>query len=215
MNSLIKSIVGGAIGGVIGAVVWAMIAYQLHVEVGYVAWGVGVLVGVLARVGAGDDANSFTGAAAAIIAIASLSAGKYATVSIMVDDMAAQVSNEMPPLDDEMLMVCLADDVVAEYEQQGRAVNWPEGMDIESATEEADYPKDVWAEAKRRWDDGGPSYQATYRDYVQQRAAHDFQAAIAGVKDEGFFASFSPFDLLFFGLAVVSAYGIASGAGGE
>ena len=76
-------------------------------------------------------------------------------------------------------------------------------------------PKDVWAEAKGRWDRGGPSWQSQYREYAEQKIALNMKDAIAAAKEEGFMASFNAFDILFFGLAVVSAYGIASGAGGD
>lgn len=215
MNSLVKAIIGGAIGGAIGAAVWAIVAYQFNYEIGYIAWGVGVLVGILARVGAGDDVGQTTGVAAAVIAIAAVCAGKYAAVSVAVDDVVSKASANFGTLSDDNLKVFLAHEIVDEFEGQGRTLNWPEGMSAEDAEAEGDFPPEVWAEVASRWDNGGPSWQASYRDYAQQTIAHNVQAFASAFKSEGFLQSFSPFDLLFFALAVVSAYGIASGAGGE
>ena len=215
MNSLVKAIIGGAIGGAIGAAVWAIVAYQFNYEIGYIAWGVGVLVGILARVGAGDDVGQTTGVAAAVIAIAAVCAGKYAAVSAAVDDVVREVNTHVGTMADDDLKIFLADEIVAEFEGQGRTLNWPEGMSVEDATDPEDYPPEVWAEVTSRWENGGPSWQASCREYAQQKIAYDVQAFAATIKGEGFLQSFSPFDFLFFALAVASAYGIASGVGGD
>ena len=40
---------GGLVGGAIGAAIWAGIVYAIHVEIGWLAWGVGALVGLGVR----------------------------------------------------------------------------------------------------------------------------------------------------------------------
>ena len=159
--------------------------------------------------------SPLTGGIAAIIAIASVSAGKYAAVSVALDDAVAKIAPQLEQMSDELVLSYLADEVVAEFQQKGKAVNWPEGVQPEFAETEAEYPADVWAEAKARWDHNGSEWQAQYRDYQIQKRAYEFQAVVGQARGEGFIASFSLFDVLFFGLAVMTAFGVASGAGGE
>jgi hypothetical protein len=72
----ISAILSAGIGGSIGAVIWGAIAYFAHAEVGYVAWGVGGLVGFCVRMGAGDMDEGIAGFIAAGGAVVSILAGK-------------------------------------------------------------------------------------------------------------------------------------------
>ncbi|HEY4261587.1 MAG TPA: hypothetical protein VGM98_15565 [Schlesneria sp.] len=72
----ISAILSAGIGGGIGAVIWGAIAYFAHAEVGYVAWGVGGLVGFCVRMGAGDMDEGIAGFIAAGGAVISILAGK-------------------------------------------------------------------------------------------------------------------------------------------
>ncbi|MDB5344924.1 MAG: hypothetical protein JWP89_3301 [Schlesneria sp.] len=72
----ISAILSAGIGGSIGAVIWGAIAYFAHAEVGYVAWGVGGLVGFCVRMGAGDMDEGIAGFIAAGGAVISILAGK-------------------------------------------------------------------------------------------------------------------------------------------
>ena len=44
----VRGIVGAVIGALAGALVWGALTYFLKIEVGYVAWGIGGVVGFLA-----------------------------------------------------------------------------------------------------------------------------------------------------------------------
>jgi hypothetical protein len=72
----ISAFLSAGIGGSIGAVIWGAIAYFAHAEVGYVAWGVGGLVGFCVRMGAGDMDEGIAGFIAAGGAVVSILAGK-------------------------------------------------------------------------------------------------------------------------------------------
>lgn len=72
------SIIGAIVGGLAGALVWGAIAKFLQIEVGYVAWGVGLAVGFLSYAfGCRGIAN---GVLCAFIALASIYAGKVLAV---------------------------------------------------------------------------------------------------------------------------------------
>src|SRR5688572_20530849 len=71
-------IIGAIVGGVAGALVWGAIAKFLQIEVGYVAWGVGLAVGFLSYAFGGRGVVN--GVLCAFIALASIYAGKVLAV---------------------------------------------------------------------------------------------------------------------------------------
>ena len=73
-----KAIVFGIAAGVLGAIVWAAIAHFAQVEIGYVAWAIGGLVGVAACLGGGGGASN--GILCAVITLVSIFAGKMLAV---------------------------------------------------------------------------------------------------------------------------------------
>ncbi len=108
-------------------------------------------------------------------------------------------------------LVSLADDVVYDFESRGRVVAWPPAMSIEIAMHETHYPADVWAEAVRRWDAMSNQEQESYKAYITR----DIEPGLAfgeflGILGGGFSQSFSLFDILWVGLAVVTAYKIGA-----
>jgi hypothetical protein len=214
MGALVKSIVAGVIGGAIGAAVWAVIAYQAHVEIGWIAWGIGVLVGIAVRLGAGNDVGPMTGGIAAIIAAASVAGGKYAAVSAFVDDAAVEFGAMVANASDDEIFLVLVDDIAVEFANQGKPMTWPEGMDYDSAMELEEYPKEVVAEARARWDRADEAWRDQFREYARGKMKQGSEQLAAALREEGFIASFGLLDVVFFLLAVASAYGIGSGTSG-
>jgi hypothetical protein len=209
---LVGSIVGAAIGGGIGAAIWAAICYNINYEIGWIAWGVGILAGFGAAIGSRGHTGLLTGGIAVVVAILAILAGKYITIDMTVNDIAKQVAREMEVTEDNAIAV-IARGIAAEHENAGRTVNWPQDINPDYAFEEDEFPEAIWKDAKGRWARLPETSRADYRD-----AAHrDQQRFIADVaeyaKGEGFIHMFSLFDILFFGLAIVSAAGI--GAGGS
>lgn len=71
------------LGAVVGALVWGGIAHATGYEIGYVAWGIGALIGGLGRgVGGGGQMN---GIVCALFALASIFVGKMLAVKWAVD----------------------------------------------------------------------------------------------------------------------------------
>lgn len=214
MGNLLRGIIGGVIGGAIGAAAWAAVSYSTNYELGILAWVVGVLVGIGCAIGFRGDQNEFSGGVAAVIAIAAILAGKYAAVHFVVVDIMRNNSGSMQVTDDD-LKVSLADQLVEEYEQGGKPVKWPEGMDVETASSQADYPPDLWADMLTRWAQLTPQEIEQRRAWItrnQKDALASFQSEIAR---EGFFSTFSFFDIIWAILAIGSAYKIGSGEEGN
>ena len=213
---MIKGMIGGLIGGAIGAAVWAAVGFYTGHENGWIACLVGALVGFLTGVLAGDDASPLTGAAAAIIAVAAIAAGKYAWIHIYVSKASAKMHSEYR-VTDEIAMVAIADQVVEEWEKSSKPMKWPDGKSSDEAEVEADYPKEVWSDAKARWDAMQPGQRDTYKKDLEENHHAVMDEVLATVQAEAFKRSFDLFDIIFAALAVASAFKLGSGdlTGGE
>lgn len=214
-----RAVIGGLVGGAIGALLWAGVVVFTGYEVGWIAWGVGGLVGFGVAKGNEDGGRSSTaaGTLAVVIAVLAIVAGKYAGIqSIMPsdDEITAMFMADFER--EEYLISYVADEVVAEYVSQGRNVDWPSGTIPAQAAYEEDYPADVWAEAESRWVARSERERADFRSAREaetvaslEESMPEIRAAIAG---GGLAGSFTPMDLIFFGLAMVTAFGVGSGA---
>ncbi len=211
---MIKGLAGAAIGGLAGALVWTLIGYFLNVEVGWIAWGIGALVGFGMAKGAEESTNTMTGVIAAVIALVTIAGGKYAVVYLQVDKALAEA---MASADSQLTMddvkVALADQVVEEFTQEGKKVEWAEGMTLETAESQADYPKDVWAEADKRFT-GMPEADRDAMLASMKESQAEFMAVFAEeFRSQGFKDSLSPWDALWAILALGTAFKLGSGAG--
>lgn len=215
MNT-IGGIIGGLIGGLVGALIWAGVSYWTGYEIGWIAWGIGGLVGLGCVKGAKGG-----GVPVAVIAVAitilSLVGGKYAAIEFVL---AGEVGNKdefiqtaIDELDDEELVISyLADEIVELRSSRGETVEWPEGVNPVEATEQADYPPDIWVEAEAEWQQMTAEDRATYRDGLSEQIRVNVNAWYEEVSMIGFMDSFGLMDLIFFGLAVVTAFQIAAKA---
>lgn len=73
----------GLVGGAIGAAVWGGIVYATQHEIGWIAWGLGLLVGFCVRLASANHHDGFLpGIVAAIISVGSICAGKFLAASL-------------------------------------------------------------------------------------------------------------------------------------
>lgn len=216
MGTMTRCSIAALVSGAIAAAVWSGITYATGMEIGWIAWGVGLVVGIAVRMAAGGTDGVGPGTIAVIGAVLALIAGKYAAVHLMVrHELGDVVSSEAMNYTAEDMKVSLADDIVGEWEEAGKKVVWPTGKSLEDASSQADYPPDVWAAAVARWDAMKPAEQEAQ---IQERK--DAMAMVSGmlqdeITEQGFKSSFSPIDLLFFGLAVVTSFKVGSGMSAE
>ncbi len=77
-----KAITGAFAGAVVGAIVWAVVAATANVEIGYIAWGIGLAVGLGAKFGGSEGQKA--GVICAVLALASIFAGKMFTVDYAI-----------------------------------------------------------------------------------------------------------------------------------
>ena len=210
MAAFAKWVIAGAIGGAAGAAIWALISYAANAEIGWIAWGIGFVVGVCVRVAAGEQHEGFLpGITAASIAILSVIAGKYMAVSYAVS--AVNLGQADVSFTDEEMIVGIADDIIEAREAKGQKVQLPGGKKIEDANAQADYPPGIWREASQKWQGLGPVGQEQRRETYKAQ----FRAAVGAMGDQlqrrAFTESFGPFDALWFILAALSAYKLGHG----
>jgi hypothetical protein len=191
----IGGIIGGTIAAIIGAVVWAAIAYYGKVEIGYLALGVGFLVGL--GVSAGSRSGGI-GAAfiAVVLTVLSLLAGKYAAVAMEVNAIDSEL--QAIQISDEDFTFMAANDLVREKMESGETVEFLNGKNFETAEELADYPTDILAAAKAGVSEMTDEDKKRIHDNIIGAFEND-------ITQEGFFESFGPIDILFFVLAVFAA----------
>lgn len=208
-GGLIFGAIGGVVGGAVGAAVWAGIAYGLHVEIGWIAWGIGFLVGVGVATLSGSQAGLLTGLMAAVIALASVAGGKYAAVSMVVDDYAKSALKQQTNVTGEDAILVFAGQLVEDAEEKGKKLKWPEGiLGLDDAETLDDFPPDIAADATARWNSMEPEVQETVLADLRAFAKADTEARIDEAKADIFKDTLSPFDALWAFLAVVTAFSI-------
>ncbi len=150
-NKLARAIEGTA--GSIGAGIWAGVAYGANLHLRILALLIGVLAGAGAALGARNRVGLFSGAVAVMVTICSILAGDYIAARLVVDDVFKKIG--VPSrliITDEMMLVDIATEVAEERQAAGIKDKWPDGMDLESASEPEEFPKPVWAKAQSRFD---------------------------------------------------------------
>lgn len=213
-----RAVVGGVIGGVIGAAIWAVVALVTGYELGWIAWGTGALVGFGVAAGNRDKTRAprVAGGIAVAIAAVSIIAGKYAGVRMTVPSDEEILSMFAESFDKQEFVVSyVADDVAADMEREGRTLAWPAGVDREHAARATDYPPEVWAEATARWSAMTAGQRTEFTQARASESRAEVEASLpeirAAMVGGGFLGSFSAMDLIFFGLAMTTAYGLAGG----
>ncbi len=208
----LHGVLGGLIAGAIGAAVWAGVASCTGYEIGWIAWGVGALVG-LGYARAARGVGRFPGIAAAVIAFGSIMAGKYLALQLIIDEELTSGVETMRELlgshgDQELLISLVADEIVDERYESDAPVHWPGGVEPDEPVNEEDYPLDVWREATGRWN----AMSAADREDFSASWVSEVGEYYSGLGGRPFLESFGPLDIGFCLLAIATAYKIASSA---
>ncbi len=220
--NLIGGIFGGGLAGLVGAGVWAGLAYWTDLEVGWITWCIGLVVGWGVAIG-GRGAGSQAGLLAVVVAVVCILAGKYLSITMTKEGahdrslIAAQLASTYH--DDLVVISLIADQIVAEQSDLGKTIEWPSDGDAGQATGEADYLPGIWTQAKKKWDNLLPAEREQYRLHTQgaentRRTIHESWSQIRdGPKDEADPYGLGLLDVLFFALAVATAFWIAAFGG--
>ena len=204
-----KAIIAGVIAGIVGAAVWAGISYFASVEIGWIAIGVGALVGFAVSAAAGEENLGYrSGTLAVVIACLAIVGGKWATVEFAA--IKAKGESEMYVFTDEDCKVYIADATFWEWTNQGRQVNFPSGSNNMTASTQAAYPRDLWREAESQWGAMDGEEQEAFRTSCSEENHAYWLEDLSDKKKEAFVGSFGLLDIVFFLFAIVAAFKIGA-----
>lgn len=207
---LLRACVAGVIAGLIGAAAWAAIGHYTGYELAILAWGIGLVVGIAVAAASQDGAGLETGAAALIIAIASVVGGKYAASYMFVQQVVAAAPTDGTP-SDEFLISTFADDIIYQRLEAELPFEWPDGVDPDYAEAEADYPPDIWSEAIASWNAMDVDEQAAMRE----EWTFDSAMMSSTLTMDVFKSSFGFLDIIFLLLAAATAFKVGGGMGDD
>ena len=189
----------------VGAVIWGAITFYGEAEIGYVAWGIGALVGfVVAATSRGGGAAA--GTIAVLVTILSICGGKYLGASWSVakafDDEVALGFE--PSEEGKISMVAgeIFDEALVAGEYADFVLNeQAEGLDY--------YPPAVQKMARDRWEGMNQTERTEFVETKIATIKRVIEDAKSGFVMEAFKNSFSGFDLIFFGLGIITAWQLA------
>ena len=206
-----QQILGGMIGGVLSAGIWVAIAYFTGYEVAFVAWGVGLLVGLGVMSASGGRSSSLAPIAAGLIAIVAVLGGKAGTAMLVADELRHELGLDGAKTK-ELVIGAMSEEVLEEATAEGMAFDdeWPPGV-LEDGDIRAFYPPQVWREAERRWYELSANEQMALRNRMETTV----DASMGILFVQVFFGSFGLFDILWLVLATMSAFKIASAGSDE
>lgn len=199
-ETMVRALIAGALAALVGGAVWALLVLVAHIEVGWIAWGIGVLVGL-----AMGRLTPVRGQAVAILAALLAALGLVAGKSLIVA-VGARPGLAEGIMEDSSLMaqatvheMRMQNTLPAEIQSQLAALPYGDTL-----------PDDLWGEMVA----AGAAHAATLGEAERERIATQFADMFVG--QAGFFqmlkGQMGPWDLLWFGLAIATAFKMMSAA---
>ncbi|MEZ6069342.1 MAG: hypothetical protein R3C10_03515 [Pirellulales bacterium] len=207
-TNFLLAIVAGVVAGACGAGVWAAIAYYADMQIGWIAWGIGAVVGI-AMIAVGREGSLLLALCSLVIVFCSIIAGKAMAINMLISDM--QADGSLPgvlEMTDENYISMLADDIAQNREDAGQQVIWPDVDYDEDYSVQDEYPADIWQQATAKWGDLGPDGQQNYREQFGVDTVEMSGAARGAIVGLGVVFTFGLFDIIFVGLAMVTSFKI-------
>lgn len=114
-------------------------------------------------------------------------------------------------MQDTTIIARMAREAAIQARTRGEPVAWPPSVSERTASKESDFPHKIWLDAQLRWLSTGTQQE---KEQKTQRLAAAFK--LSTLADEPKFQdSFSPFDLLWLGLAIVTGFKVGVGSYGR
>lgn len=212
MGKLPAVVIAGGVAGLIGAAVWAAVAYYANLEIGWIAWAVGGLVGF--AVAAAGGSGGAGGLIATLITIVAICGGKVAAVNFALDkfkstDLEAEFS---------VVKYNEAKQEAAQFVQLTSRDQYPKFM-VDAHYTDAKRPEDVTADEIELFaTQNAPMIKLFHEDPPDYEMWKKTGMAMAGYYLDTQVSlwdklknSLSAFDLLFFALALGTAYRLGYG----
>lgn len=205
-------ILGALVGAVIGAAIWGGIAAATGFEIGYVAWGIGGLVGFGARYAGGRGQTC--GIVCAVLALLSIFGGKMFAVQIVLgqhSDEFAEIAASQEGYEEFKA-------AAEEFAKIDSEEDYPNFM-VDQGLTDAASPGDVTGEQLAEFTENVvprlESFASTSPSYESWKAEMQAQFASAGIGVGGLAsaaqANLGPIDILFALLGLATAFKVGSG----
>ena len=81
-------VIATVIAGLVGAAIWGGIAYFANVEIGYVAWGIGLLVGFAGRAACGGVGHVAVAGSAVLMTMLAIVGGKLIVLRMLAGEIS-------------------------------------------------------------------------------------------------------------------------------
>jgi hypothetical protein len=122
---------------------------------------------------------------------------------------------QMPQVTAELMFEAYAYEIVRERVAQGKPVQFAGNKKLEDVEAWEEFPADVQQEAKQRWEKLPTAEQAAAIQKKADEFKNVFRAVHGEIAQQAFMGSFGLFDLLWFFLAVGTAFRLGSGGSDE
>jgi hypothetical protein len=119
VNRLLPAIGAGLVAALVGGVVWGLIVKWTDYEVGFVAWGIGFLVGVAVAAAAGGARGPVLQAVAVVCALLGILVGKYLSFAWVLQEVAERETQGAIEIS-----VLSADTIDLFFEELGTVFDW-------------------------------------------------------------------------------------------
>jgi hypothetical protein len=194
------ALMAGLFAALAGAGIWTAVTAMTNTEFGWIAWGVGGLVGfVMSRLT--TERSVKLGATAALLAALGLAIGKVATVRVMIPTYGSELVLE----NEEILAAAFAADM-----RTGERYSPEVSIQLAGLRSSDSLPPAL----QNRMMDEAQMRMANAPPAEKERVAKVFTQGILADLDLGeqLMGSLSIFDLLWFGLAISTAFKLMRGS---
>lgn len=205
---MFKGLLCGIGGGLLGACVWATLAHFMGGSADFSAWIVGICVGVGVAFGAEPKLNFLTGSLAAALAAGSVIVASFAAAEFATGQKVEMARNNTATMSTASAIEALREDIEAEWElEEARArLHAPEGTEPQPISR----VRNVFEEAKYRWAAMGVTQRQLYRAALAERRSSEAGQIDLPMEFHGYFNRMSTMQIVWFSLAIVSAFRIGA-----
>jgi hypothetical protein len=198
-------IISGLMAAALGGAVWAIVAHVTGYEIGWIAIGLGALVGFAVGSTAGKRAGVVTATASCVFAFLGVMLGQLGTLGLAVD--AELRSIRSTRISDELATSFIADDIVDQRTTAGIEIVWPQTLQND-ADPSSDYPADIWIEAQKQWAMMTASEREHFRNNITESAAREIeQIDVTGYLVGGLDLK----SIFFYAVAIAAAFRLGMG----
>lgn len=208
-------------GGLVGACIWATIAHFTGTSADYAAWIVGICVGVGVAFGAQPKLNFLTGSLAAVLAAGCVIISSFGAAEFSTGQKVETARTNAQSASTAEAIGALREDIEREWHAKAATVVKSDeapaaGADAGGAATAAVEPPSIaefQQQAAHRWAGMGVTERKLYRAKWAERQSVEAGKIDVPFEFRGYFARMTPLQMVWFGLAVATAFKVGATPG--